>query len=217
MSQPICLPVLFPALIEDSETLESLPKESLMAIVKSLHEENKSLKSLLIEKERDLKLNFNSYQSMAAQFYNLKKKIRSDENELNEKSEKPATKKKKRPIAKAKKRPRPESPEKPPKKVPKILPPSQKHFKCTIKNCQSEFTSETIEEYRLHVKNTHAERTFFCDWCPFTAETDDIFQRHCKELNHIGEYCGCKLCDISFIGKKARDHCISHLLLFHKP
>ena len=199
--------------------LESLSKEDLIARVKALQEENKSLsltvtplKDALAAKERDCKrverAGHNNYDNIAKHLMNLKSKMASSTDE------------KMREIAIGRKRPGEDSLEKPPKKIrPKTLPAqrdSPKGFKCFIRSrkCAAYMRSiDTIEDYRQHVKEIHPEYKWFCEWCPYAALSERVLKRHCKKWNHAGEYWGCKLCGISFVDPNLYP---SHFQIFHK-
>ena len=123
------------------------------------------------------------------------------------------TQKAKRPIARARKRAMLESHEKsgvPPKKITKIIP-TPTHFKCRA--CPT-ITFRQIEEYRQHVKDTHPECKFFCDFCPYVSYQSANISRHIISMHtdisdHGHE---CKLCEVSFT---MRRHLGKHVKTFH--
>ena len=123
------------------------------------------------------------------------------------------TQKAKRPIARARKRAMLESHEKsgvPPKKIQKILP-TPTHFKCRA--CPT-ITFQQIEEYRQHIKDTHPECKFFCDFCPYVSNQSANISRHIISMHtdisdHGHE---CKLCGVTFT---MRGNLGKHVKTFH--
>ena len=120
---------------------------------------------------------------------------------------------KKCPVVKTRKRARSESVTKsgvPTKKARKMIT-APTDFTC--RNCP-EKRFQKITEYREHIRQTHPERKFLCEFCPYACKTTYELNNHMNCVHTTAYNLGydCKLCAVSFSTKRILGN---HVHVYH--
>ena len=120
---------------------------------------------------------------------------------------------KKCPVVNTRKRARSESITKsgvPAKKARKMIT-APTDFRC--RNCP-EKRFQKITEYREHIRQTHPERKFLCDFCPCACTKAYELNNHMNRVHTTDYNMGydCKLCAVSFSTKRILGH---HIHIYH--